>query len=1031
MRKNTKQVLLIVLAILLTISVCVILACCEDNPDPNPDDKRENGSVQTVLPPADGIDKVDYNVTIKLPDGSAVVGAEVLLFSVDDEEEAYAGATTGNDGIAYINAGKGLEYFIVLKNIPNGYLYEDEVTINSNETDKVVFLSNANASNTYKFTVVTVGGMPMEKVVITLKDGKNIVGKKNTDANGVASIRVSEKGEYSIELSELPKGYSLVEENPVTSDSIVEQEIKVQSSVIQEDLPKNYRYEMDDIMYDFTYTTSDGKQFTLSKALEEYDFVLINFWATWCIPCKSEFEGIQRSYERYQSKMAVIALSIDNTLTEIENFKSSYPTTLTFDMASDKSKTLYSTFTAYSGGGIPLSIFVDRYGKICNFIKGSKGEAVFRQEFARYTDPNYVQVAYDPANDVETSEEGEKPDVEMPSSESINAAINKDGFTGEYVAENDGIKWPWVLSDNNELIPGNIKRNNTSAIISYNFKLKAGEFLTFDYYTNTEDVENADILTAYIDGSEVQILDRVTNGNWKTVHLYTPLSADVDANDVEREHTLMLIYTKDNSDGFLTGDEVVAVKNVRAVSQSGISGDVNIRRDAAWAYDSEIGQWTSFITPVFNEEDGYYHVGSANGPYLLANLGGSTRYSSMSIVEYASGGYFKLAGISSLATYITTGLDNPPEGSYIESNKGYSWFAAYSTLENYTLVDKTLRLTLDQMCKKMAEAKYQGNKLASYYTENSWLEICSYYDNYSGDPIENPLIGIGTKEAIVAYDNGYVNHVVVDRVFVPRGMVYRFDCTVSGAYKIYSVMPKDLVGKQGAYVFVSGKGVDVGDDAIDDFEVYATFEAGESYYIYVAFDSPSTLGEMDFYIEMLGESYDRFTYVSTGLYTWVLDEDGEPIYDEHGIVYILGTEVEADFDVENNVYRQLLPDGSMDMGDKGQIYIAASVGNTLFDYTLEQLAIGKVGSTNISFDVLDGIGFFDFTNEEGGIDYTEKVLEYVEKAKAQEGELNGYVVADAELVDILKKAMERIDHDSYNSWMGFAFYYQHLGVYNS
>lgn len=1033
MRKNTKQVLLIILAILLTISVCVVLACCDDDhgPDDNPN-LRENGSVQTIAPPEDGIDKIDYAITVKYPDGTAVLAAEVQLFSVDDEDNAYSGATTGNDGIAYLNAGKGLEYFIVIKNLPDGYLYEDEVLVHSDETEKVVFLASANASDTYKFTVVSVGGMPMEKVVVTLKDGKNIVGKKNTDEKGVASIRVGEKKAYTIEISELPVGYSLVEENLVTSDTVAEQEIKVQSAVIKEELPKNYRYEMDDIMYDFSYTTSDGATFTLSEALEEYDFVLINFWATWCTPCRSEFEGIQKSYERYQGKMAVIALSIDDTLTAIASFKSSYSPTLTFDMASDKSKALYSTFTAYHGSAVPISIFVDRYGKICNFYKGGASEAFFRQEFGRYTDPDYVQVAYDPANDVIPPDEGEKPDVDMPSSESINEAINKDGFTGEYVAENDGTYWPWVLSDNNELIPGNIKRNNTTAIISYNFKLKEGEFLTFDYYTNTEDVGNADILTAYIDGSEVLILDRVTNGKWKTAFLYTPLSAAVDAKDAEREHTLMLVYAKDASDGFLSGEEAVAVKNMRAVGISGISGDVNILRDAAWGYDEETSRYTSYIKPVFNEKDGYYHVGSADGPYLLANLGGATRYSNYSISEYASGGYFRLAGISSLATYINSGLDNPPEGSYIESNKGYAWFAAYSTLENYTLVDATLKTTLDMMCKKMAEAnKNRNNKFApDYYTSDTWLEVCSYYDNYSGEAIQNPLTGISDKEAIVAYDGGVANHVVVDRVLVPRGMVYRFDCTVSGAYKIYSVMPDELIGKQGAYVNVSGKGISTGDDAIDDFAVYVTFEAGESYYIYVAFDLPSNLGELDFYIEMIGESYDRFTYVSTGLYTWLLDEDGDPLYDDEGnIIYVLATEVNTALDIESNTYRQLLSDGSMDMGDKGQIYIAASASNMLFEYTLEELAKGMAGSVSIKFEELDGINFFDFTNE-GGEDYTQKILEYVEKAKAQEGDLKGYIVADKEIVEIIAKAMARIGHDSENSWMGFAFYYQHLGAYN-
>lgn len=1039
MRKNTKQVLLIILALIVVVSICTILACCDDpnvpsGPSVNPggDDPSDsgNGSNQTVDAPEDGIEKVDYKITIKLPNGSPVVGVEVLLYDVDDESSAYAGATTGTDGIAHIKAGKGLEYFIVIKDIPDGYLYEDEVSVYINETEKVVFLTSANASDTYQLTVKTTAGMPLEKVSVTLKDGDNTIGKKATNEKGLASIRAAEKKAYTIELSDLPKGYSVVSELVTSSENAV-QDILVESSVIQESMPSNYRYEMDDIMYDFTVTTSDGNKFTLSEALETYDFVMLNFWATWCIPCRAEFEAIQKSYELYQDKMAIIALSMDDTLSEVASFKSGYSPKLTFDMASDNNKTLYSSFSAYHGGAVPLTVFVDRYGKVSNFIKGGGREALFKQQFALYTSDEYVQVVYDPANDIDPPEEIIKPDVDMPSSESIVSAINKDGFDGKYVAENDGITWPWILNSDNELVPGNIRHNNTNAIISYNFKLKEGEFLTFDYFTNTEDVGNADLLTAYIDGSPVKLLDRLTNDKWTTIYLYTPLSATVDAQDSEIEHTLMLVYAKDGSDGFLSGDERVAIKNMRKVEASAIEGDVNILRDAAWNYNKDIKQWTKYITPVFNEVDGYYHVGSADGPYLLANLCSGTRYSSLSVSEYSTGGFFTMAGIESLSAFITTGLTNPPADSYVESAKGYSWFATYSSIENYTLVDKRLKTTLDQMCKNLAKCEYQGNKLAQYYTENSWLEICSYYDNYNGEKIENPLIGISDKEAIVAKDGGVANHVVVDRVLVPRGISFRYDCTVSGAYRVYSVLPKEYIGKHGAYVYIAGEGVRASDDAISNFDVYVTFEAGKSYFIYVAFDLPDTLGELDFYIEKMGDSYDRFTFVSTGMYTWLIDDKGNPVLDKNGdYIYVLDTAVGVKLDENSKTYRQVLPNGQLDMGEKGQIYVAVSAQNMFFEYTLEQLALGKVGSVDIGFTGLEGIAFFDFTNE-GGEDYTAKILEYVEKAKAQEGELKGYVVADQELVEIIRKAMARIDHTSENSWLGFAFYYQHLGDYKA
>ena len=47
---------------------------------------------------------------------------------------------------------------------------------------------------------------------------------------------------------------------------------------------------------DFTVTDSEGKIFTLSEALKDHEAVLINFWATWCDPCKNEFPMLNKVY---------------------------------------------------------------------------------------------------------------------------------------------------------------------------------------------------------------------------------------------------------------------------------------------------------------------------------------------------------------------------------------------------------------------------------------------------------------------------------------------------------------------------------------------------------------------------------------------------------------------------------------------------------------------------------------------------------------------------------------------------------------
>ena len=54
---------------------------------------------------------------------------------------------------------------------------------------------------------------------------------------------------------------------------------------------------------DFTVKTLDGEDFTLSESLKSHDLVLINFWATWCGPCRMEFPFLQDAWQQYADRM--------------------------------------------------------------------------------------------------------------------------------------------------------------------------------------------------------------------------------------------------------------------------------------------------------------------------------------------------------------------------------------------------------------------------------------------------------------------------------------------------------------------------------------------------------------------------------------------------------------------------------------------------------------------------------------------------------------------------------------------------------
>ncbi len=63
------------------------------------------------------------------------------------------------------------------------------------------------------------------------------------------------------------------------------------------------------LAYDFTLQDLDGNSHTLSDFRGQP--VIINFWATWCPPCRIEMPELQAAYERYQGDGLVI-LAVDN-----------------------------------------------------------------------------------------------------------------------------------------------------------------------------------------------------------------------------------------------------------------------------------------------------------------------------------------------------------------------------------------------------------------------------------------------------------------------------------------------------------------------------------------------------------------------------------------------------------------------------------------------------------------------------------------------------------------------------------------------
>lgn len=110
---------------------------------------------------------------------------------------------------------------------------------------------------------------------------------------------------------------------------------------------------------DFTVTDTEGNPFTLSEALKDHDAVLINFWATWCIPCQQEFPFLTEAYEKYGNRIAIIALSAwhADTIEMLAEYRTK--NSIPFSMGLDAGEKLYNFIYGF---GYPATVIVDRFG---------------------------------------------------------------------------------------------------------------------------------------------------------------------------------------------------------------------------------------------------------------------------------------------------------------------------------------------------------------------------------------------------------------------------------------------------------------------------------------------------------------------------------------------------------------------------------------------------------------------------------------------------------------------------------------------
>lgn len=112
---------------------------------------------------------------------------------------------------------------------------------------------------------------------------------------------------------------------------------------------------------DFTLKTLDGDEMTLSALRGQP--VLINFWASWCGPCRIEMPALVRAYEQHKAEGFVILavnLTFQDTLPAVKSFVQEFA--MPFPVLLDETGAVANDL--YQLRGLPTTIFIDREGRV-------------------------------------------------------------------------------------------------------------------------------------------------------------------------------------------------------------------------------------------------------------------------------------------------------------------------------------------------------------------------------------------------------------------------------------------------------------------------------------------------------------------------------------------------------------------------------------------------------------------------------------------------------------------------------------------
>lgn len=117
---------------------------------------------------------------------------------------------------------------------------------------------------------------------------------------------------------------------------------------------------------DFSLKTEDGKTWRLAD--QRGKVVVLNFWATWCPPCRYEMPSMERAREAVQADgILIVAVNVGEDADTIFEFTGRYP--VSFPLLLDQDA---SVIKKYKVIGLPTTFVIDPAGNVTHKVVGGR-----------------------------------------------------------------------------------------------------------------------------------------------------------------------------------------------------------------------------------------------------------------------------------------------------------------------------------------------------------------------------------------------------------------------------------------------------------------------------------------------------------------------------------------------------------------------------------------------------------------------------------------------------------------------------------